>query len=128
MKFGFHVKEGKTDSRSLKNRALRRIIKSRKDQVMGVWRKLHNEELHNLYSSPNTCRMRCKGHDTYMEEMGNVLVGGPEETTLKIYTQKEEQESKAPKNGVGRYRLNLFRSAQGPLSGSCEPSSSINSR
>jgi hypothetical protein len=32
---------------------LRRIFKSKGDKVTGDWRKLHNEELHNLYSSPN---------------------------------------------------------------------------
>jgi hypothetical protein len=32
---------------------LRRIFGSRRDEVTGDWRNLHNEELHNLYSSPN---------------------------------------------------------------------------
>jgi hypothetical protein len=35
------------------NRVLRRIFGPRRDEVRGDWRKLHNEELHNLYSSPN---------------------------------------------------------------------------
>jgi hypothetical protein len=35
------------------NRVLRRIFGLKRDEVMGSWRKLHNEELHNLYSSPN---------------------------------------------------------------------------
>jgi hypothetical protein len=39
------------------NRVLRRIFKSKIDEVMGGWRKLHNEELHNLYSSPSIIRM-----------------------------------------------------------------------
>jgi hypothetical protein len=38
------------------NRVLRRIFGPKRDQVMGEWRKLHNEELHNLYSSPDTIR------------------------------------------------------------------------
>jgi hypothetical protein len=33
------------------NRVLRRIFELKKDEVVEVWRKLHNEELHNLYSS-----------------------------------------------------------------------------
>jgi hypothetical protein len=33
------------------NRALRRIFGPKRDEVTGEWRKLHNEELHNLYSS-----------------------------------------------------------------------------
>jgi hypothetical protein len=39
------------------NRVLRRIFGPKRDEVTGDWRKLHNEELHNLYSSPNTIRM-----------------------------------------------------------------------
>jgi hypothetical protein len=38
------------------NRVLRRIFGPKGDEVTGRWRKLHNEELHNLYSSPNTVR------------------------------------------------------------------------
>jgi hypothetical protein len=55
--------------------------------VTGGWRKLHNEELHNLYSSPSIIRniksrrMRWAGHVARMEEKRNVyrlLVGKPE--------------------------------------------------
>jgi hypothetical protein len=35
------------------NRVLRRICGQKRDEVTGDWRKLHNEELHNLYSSTN---------------------------------------------------------------------------
>jgi hypothetical protein len=38
--------------RVFENRILRRIFEPKRDEVMGEWRKLHNEELHNLYSSP----------------------------------------------------------------------------
>jgi hypothetical protein len=38
------------------NRVPRRIFGSKRDEVMGEWRKLHNEELHNLYSSPDIIR------------------------------------------------------------------------
>jgi hypothetical protein len=38
------------------NRALRRIFGLKMDEVTGIWRTLHNEELHILYSSPNTIR------------------------------------------------------------------------
>jgi hypothetical protein len=50
------------------NRVLRRIFGLKRDEVTGGWRKLHNEELHNLYSPPNTIRiiklrrMRWAGH------------------------------------------------------------------
>jgi hypothetical protein len=36
---------------------LRRIFGSKRDEVIGGWRKLHNVELHNLYSSPSIIRM-----------------------------------------------------------------------
>jgi hypothetical protein len=39
------------------NRVLRGIFGPKRDEVTGDWRKLHNEELHNLYSSPNIIRM-----------------------------------------------------------------------
>jgi hypothetical protein len=39
------------------NRVLRRIFGPKKYEVIGDWRKLHNKELHNLYSSPNIIRM-----------------------------------------------------------------------
>jgi hypothetical protein len=38
------------------NRVLKRIFGPRRDEVTGEWRKLHNEELHNLYSSPDIIR------------------------------------------------------------------------
>jgi hypothetical protein len=41
----------------LENRVLRRIFGPKRDEVTGCWRKLHNEELHNLHSSPNIIRM-----------------------------------------------------------------------
>jgi hypothetical protein len=47
---------------------LRRIFGNKRDEVIGGWRKLHSEELHNMYSSPNIIkqiksrRMRWAGH------------------------------------------------------------------
>jgi hypothetical protein len=38
------------------NKVLRRIMGPKRPGVTGGWRKLHNEELHNLYSSPNVIR------------------------------------------------------------------------
>ena len=66
---------------------LRRIFGPRSDEVTGEWRRLHNEELNDLYSSPNIVRviksrrMRSAGHVVRMgEERGayRVLVGKPE--------------------------------------------------
>jgi len=43
--------------RVFENRVLRRIVWPRRDEVTGEWRKLHNEELNVLYSSPNIVRV-----------------------------------------------------------------------
>jgi hypothetical protein len=68
------------------NRVLRRIFVPKRDGVTGGWRKLHNEELHNLYSSPSIIRiiksrrMRWAGHVVRLGEKRNVyrlLVGKP---------------------------------------------------
>jgi hypothetical protein len=54
--------------RVFENRVLRIIFGPKTDEVTGDWRKLHNEELHNLYSSPSiirmikSMRMRWAGH------------------------------------------------------------------
>jgi hypothetical protein len=54
------------------NRVLSRILGPKRDEVTGGWRKLHNEELNNLYSSPSIIRMiksrrmRSVGHVTRM--------------------------------------------------------------
>jgi hypothetical protein len=42
--------------RAFENRVLRRIFGTKRDEVMEEWRKLHSEELHNLYSSPDIIR------------------------------------------------------------------------
>jgi hypothetical protein len=43
--------------RVFENRVLRRVFGPKRDEVTGGWRKLHNEELHNLYSCPSIIRM-----------------------------------------------------------------------
>jgi hypothetical protein len=58
------------------NMALRRIFGPKRDEVTGEWRKLHNEELHSLYSSPNiiriikSMRMRWAGYVARMGRRG----------------------------------------------------------
>jgi hypothetical protein len=73
--------------RVFENKALRKIFGPRRDEVTGDWRRLHKEELNDLYSSPNIVRviksrrMRWAGHVARMgEERGvyRVLVGKPE--------------------------------------------------
>jgi hypothetical protein len=72
--------------RVFENRVMRRIFGPKRDRVTGGWRKLHNEELHNLYSLPSIIRiiksrrMRLVGHVARMREKRNVyrlLVGKP---------------------------------------------------
>jgi hypothetical protein len=59
------------------NRVLRRMFGPKKDEVTGEWRKLHNEELLDLYSSPSIIiiikskGMRWAGHVTRVGEKGN---------------------------------------------------------
>jgi hypothetical protein len=73
--------------RVFENWVLRGVFGPERDEMTGEWRKLHNEELNDLYSSPNIVRvvksrrMRLAGHVARMrEERGvhRVLVGKPE--------------------------------------------------
>jgi hypothetical protein len=41
----------------IENRVLRRIFGSKREEVAGGWRRLHNEKLHKLYASPNIIRL-----------------------------------------------------------------------
>ncbi|KAJ4431113.1 hypothetical protein ANN_19708 [Periplaneta americana] len=69
------------------NKVLRKIFGAKRDEVTGEWRKLHNAELHALYSSPDIIRyiksrrLRWAGHVARMDESRNayrMLVGRPE--------------------------------------------------
>jgi len=73
--------------RVFENRVLRRIFGPKRDKGTGEWKKLHNEELNDLYSSPSIVwviksrRMRWAGHVARMGERKGVykiLVGKPE--------------------------------------------------
>ncbi|KAJ4438846.1 hypothetical protein ANN_14799 [Periplaneta americana] len=73
--------------RVFENKVLRKIFGAKRDEVTGEWRKLHNTELHALYSSPDVIRniksrrLRWAGHVARMGESRNayrVLVGRPE--------------------------------------------------
>jgi hypothetical protein len=72
---------------AFENRVLRRVFRPKRDEATGEWRKLHNEELNDLYSLPSIVRlvksrrMRWAGHVARKgEERGvhRVLVGKPE--------------------------------------------------
>jgi hypothetical protein len=73
--------------RVFQNRVLGRIFGPKRDEVTGEWRKLHKDEIHNLYCSPTIVRviksrrMRWTGHVARMGEgrgVYRVLVGKPE--------------------------------------------------
>jgi hypothetical protein len=73
--------------RLFENRVLRRVFGPKRDEVIGEWAKLHNEELSDPYFLPNIVRvvksrsMRCAGHVERMGEgrgVHRVLVGKPE--------------------------------------------------
>jgi hypothetical protein len=73
--------------RVFENRVLRRVFEPMMDEITGEWRKLHNEELRDLYSLPNIIRvvksrrMSWAGHVARMGEgrgVRRVLVGKPE--------------------------------------------------
>jgi hypothetical protein len=75
---------GEHGLRVFENGVLRRIFGPKRNEVTGGWRKLHNEELHDLYSSPSTIRMiklrrmRWAGHVAQMRGKRNayrLLVG-----------------------------------------------------
>jgi hypothetical protein len=68
------------------DRMLRTIFGPKRDEMMGGWRKLHNKELHDLYSSPSIIsiimsrRMRLAGHVVQMKKrnVDKLLAGKPE--------------------------------------------------
>jgi hypothetical protein len=78
------------------NGILRRIFGSKRKEVVGGWKRLHNEELHNLYGSPHIIRviksrrMRWVGHVARMGETRNIY---------KILVGKSER-----KRSLGRQR------------------------
>jgi hypothetical protein len=73
--------------RVFENRVLKRIFRSKTEEVVRGWRRLHNEELHNLHASPIIIRvikasmMRWARYVAHMGEMRNaynILAGKPE--------------------------------------------------
>jgi hypothetical protein len=62
--------------RVFENRVLRKIFGSKRDKLRGEWRKLHNEELNDLYSSPNIFRLIKSRRMRWAEHV--VMSGGRE--------------------------------------------------
>jgi hypothetical protein len=104
------------------NRVLRRIFGPKRDEVTGEWRKLHNEELHNLYSFPDIIsqiksrRMRWAGHVARMGEerkLYKVLVGKPEgKTPLRRPRRRWEDGIRMDLRQTGLGGVNWIRLAQ----------------
>jgi hypothetical protein len=84
----------------------------KRDDVTGECRKLHNEELHNLYSSPNSIRqiklrqMRWAGHAAHMEEEKKVYKGLVESSKERYNSQDQGvDEITMDLRGIGRGAL-----------------------
>jgi hypothetical protein len=69
------------------NRVLRRIFGRKRDEVTGEWRKLHNEELHNLYSFPDIIR---QFKSRRIRWAGHVARMGEERKVYKVLVEKPD--------------------------------------
>ena len=76
----FEIAGGKK-LRVFQNMVLRRIFVPRMDEVTGDWRRLHNEELNDLYSSPNIVRVIKSGR---MRWVGHVARMGEERGVYRV--------------------------------------------
>jgi hypothetical protein len=106
--------------RVFENRVQRRIFGPKRDEVTGEWRKLHNEELHNLYSSPDIIR-EVKSSQVKANEVGRACgthrrgeksvqgLGGKGKRPLGRPRRRWE-------NGI-RMDLREIGSGQGPVAG-----------
>ena len=90
--------EGGTQAEMFENRVLRRTFGPRRDELTGEWRKLHNEELNDLYTSPSIVqmtksrRMRWAGHVARIENSRGVyrlLVGKTEGKKITWETRRK---------------------------------------
>jgi hypothetical protein len=104
------------------NRVLRRIFGPKSDEVTGGWRKLHNEELHGLYSSPSIItvikarRMKWAGHVARMGEVRgayNILVWRPEgKRPLGRHRRRREDNIKIDLREIGFGDVDCIHLAQ----------------
>jgi len=73
--------------RVFENMVLRRIFVPRRDEVTGEWRRLHNEQLNDLYCSPNIVRVIKSGR---MRWAGHVACMGEERGVYRVLVEKQE--------------------------------------
>jgi hypothetical protein len=97
---------------------LRRIFGPKSEEVAGGCRRLHNEELHNLYTSPNIIRvikstgMTLAGHVARMGEIRNVCKKGGRKRSLGIRRQRWEDNIRMDRRKIGCEFVDLIRLAQ----------------
>jgi len=91
-----------------KNRVLRRIFGPKRDEVKGEWRILHNEELSDLYSSPNIVRVTKSIRMRWTRQVARM---GERRGVYRILVEKPEGKSHLENPGVdGRVMLKwIFR-------------------
>jgi hypothetical protein len=78
------LSEKKNRMRVFENRVLRKMFGPQRDEVTGEWRRLHNEELYDVYSSPNIIRI-------IKNEMGGACVSyGSQEGAYRVLVKKPE--------------------------------------
>ena len=73
--------------RVFENRVLRRILEPKRDEVRREWRKLHNEEINDLYCSPNVVRVI---NSRRMRRSGNVVRMGERRGVFRGLVRKPE--------------------------------------
>ena len=104
----------KYELRVFENRVLRRVFGLKRDEVTGQWRKLHNEELNDLYSLPNIVRVV---KSTRMGWVGHVARTGEDRGVHRVLVGKPEGMSHGGDQDVdGRIILRwIFRKLEGVL-------------
>jgi hypothetical protein len=109
------------------NRVLRRILGPRRDSVTGEWRKLHNDKLHNLYSSPSiiriikSSRMKLAGQIERMEENRGACKVGMSEGKRKLGRPNSTCTDSIKSHWIGRPLVLIQRLWQGSGSGEIRP-------
>jgi hypothetical protein len=84
--------------RMFENRVLRRIFGPKRDEVTGECRKSHNEEIHNLYSSPNIIRQI---KSRRMRWAGHVARMGRRENCTRFWWESPKERDHSEDQGVG---------------------------
>jgi hypothetical protein len=88
--------------RVFENRVLRRIFGPKRDDVTGDWRKLHNDELHNLYSLPNIIRMIKSRRMTWA---GHVARMGRREMHIRYWWESQKEIDHYEDRNIGGWTI-----------------------